>query len=135
MAGYLVMKEMDLIELHQLLSLYRRTYLEKDETMVTELLEEVGRKYRFVSCGKDIREARKGHKRSKESKRGWTKTGLHIRTGCQDPGDQGIWKKHTGNSQGSRLLHWTRSGRPEEKTVQEVKGVWKSIKIHPLILT
>lgn len=58
MAGYLVMKEMDLIELHQLLSLYRRTYLEKDETMVAALLEEVGVKYRFVSGGKDIREAR-----------------------------------------------------------------------------
>ena len=33
MAGNLVMKEMDLIELYQLLSLYRRTYLEDDETI------------------------------------------------------------------------------------------------------
>lgn len=57
MAGYLVMKEMDLIELYQLLSLYRRTYLENDETIVAGLLEDVGRKYRHVSGGKDIRVA------------------------------------------------------------------------------
>lgn len=58
MPGNLIMKEMDLIELHQLLTLYRRTYLENGETDVAGLLDEIGREYRRVSGGKDIKAAR-----------------------------------------------------------------------------
>lgn len=58
MAGWLKMKEMDLIELHQLLSMYRRVYLETDETIVRDLLEEIGGKYRDLTKGKDIQRAR-----------------------------------------------------------------------------
>ena len=58
MATYLEMKKMDLIELHQLLSLFRQTYLEDEETTVAQLLTDVGEKYRYVSGGKDIRTAR-----------------------------------------------------------------------------
>ena len=58
MPGMLIMKEMDLIELHQLLSLYRRTYLEAEETTVSGLLKEVGEKYKYISGGQDIKTAR-----------------------------------------------------------------------------
>ena len=58
MASWLQMKEMDLIELHQLLSMYRSTYLETDETIARNLLEEIGDKYRNLTRGKDILKAR-----------------------------------------------------------------------------
>ena len=58
MATGLQMKEMDLIELYQLLSLYRRTYLEQEDVRAASLLEEIGKKYGWLTRGKDIREAR-----------------------------------------------------------------------------
>ena len=54
----LTMKEMDLIELYQLLSLYRRTYQEGDEKSLTEILSSIESHYRSISGGKDIRDAR-----------------------------------------------------------------------------
>lgn len=58
MGSGLEMKEMDLIELYQLLSLYRRTYEEEEVKSLTELLERVGGRYRKRSGGKDIIQAR-----------------------------------------------------------------------------
>lgn len=52
------MSEMDLIELYQLLSLYRRTYQENEKKTPLELLGDIGEIYGRISGGKDIRDAR-----------------------------------------------------------------------------
>lgn len=52
------MSEMDLIELYQLLSLYRRTYQEDGKKTPAELLKDIGDIYGKISGGKDIGEAR-----------------------------------------------------------------------------
>lgn len=58
MGGGLVMKEMDLIELYQLLNLYRRTYRETGNKNLEGILTDIEGKYREYCRGADIRDAR-----------------------------------------------------------------------------
>lgn len=93
MPGTLVMKEMDLIELHQLLLLYRRTYLEIEETTVSCLLEEIGEKYRYISGGQDIKTA-------------------------HNPREAGRKKKYT-SEQNARIVEIRSSGKSIRETARE----------------
>ena len=54
----LTMKKMDLIELYQLLSVYRRTYTDEDGQNITEILSNIEGHFRDQCGGKDIRDAR-----------------------------------------------------------------------------
>ena len=66
----LTMKKMDLIELYQLLSIYRRTYTDEDGQSIKEILFNIEGHFRDQCCGKDIRDA--GNPREAGRKRKYT---------------------------------------------------------------
>ena len=71
MAGKFQMKEMDLVELYQLLDMYRKVYVPKEnDPKLSEVLENLGEQYKETSGGMEISEARNPRKAGR--KRGYT---------------------------------------------------------------